>query len=82
MITSTMKKETKIETNFENGKMYIHEDGDLVVAYIGEGDHGSTFHGIVLHRQSTKYGWKIFDESSCFIRRAFREFHGEVTLRS
>ena len=82
MITSTMKKETKIETNFERGKLLIHEDGDLVVDYIGEGGHGSLFHGIVLHSQGTKYGWKIFDESSFFIRRAFREFHGEVTLRS
>ena len=82
MITSTMKKATKIETNFQHGQMYIHEDGDLVVAYIGEGDDGATFRGIVLwYRQGTKYG-KIFQESVCFIRCVFREFHGEVTLRS
>jgi hypothetical protein len=82
MTTSIMKKETKIATRFERGKMYIHEDGDLVVAYMGEGDHGSTFHGIVIHKQGSLYNWKIFDESECFIRRMFGEFNGEITLRS
>ena len=82
MTTSTMKKETKIATRFERGRMYIHDNGDLVVAYMGEGNDGSTFHGIVVHRQGTLYNWKIFDESDSFIRRVFREFHGEVTLTS
>ncbi len=82
MITSTMKKENNTTTNFERGKMYIHEDGDLVVAYMAEGDHKSTFYGIVLHRQGGKYGWKIFDESGTFVRNSFLEFHGEITLTS
>lgn len=83
MTTSSVKKETNIVNTFTQGKMYIHEDGDLVVAYAGKGDlKESTFHGFVVYVENTKPNWELFDESSWFPMSAFREFHGEVTLKS
>lgn len=82
MVDSKMKKVNKSVTSFEVRKMYIHEDGDLVVVYTGEGDHFSTFSGIVLYSTGSKSHWNTFADSSCFLRSAFSEFHGEITLTS
>lgn len=81
MTTSSVKKETKIATTFEPG-LYMHEDGDLVVAHTGKGDHESTFHGVVVYVENTKPNWELFDESDCFPKSAFYKFYGEVTLTS
>ena len=91
MTTSIAKEDKKIPA-VEIGKMY--KGGDIIVLCVGGGEYGTGFAGVVIHTSKSAHNFidsagrentmlhVIGGYNPNLSRDFFKEFHGEVTLKS